>query len=110
MKSPKLINLNEKIFVAGSSGMVGSSVCRMLKIAGYGNQAYDGKILCPQKKELNLLDTESVTEWFNINKPTVVILAAAKIGGIYANYKYPADFIFENLKMQTNIIESSWKS
>ena len=49
MKSPKLINLNEKIFVAGSSGMVGSSVCRMLKIAGYGNQAYDGKILCPKK-------------------------------------------------------------
>ena len=110
MRTSKLIKLNERIFVAGSNGMVGSSVCRLLKSSGYGKKENGGIILAPTKKELNLLDTESVKEWFKINKPTIVILAAAKVGGIYANSKYPADFIFENLKIQTNVVESAWKS
>jgi len=108
MSENNLINLSEKIFVAGASGMVGSSVCRMLNLFGYGNAACDGKIFAPLRNELDLLDTESVHNWFKSNKPTVVILAAAKVGGIYANKIYPGDFIFENLKIQTNIIEASW--
>ena len=104
------INLDEKIYVAGATGMVGSSVVRTLKNAGYGNKGNGGEILIPSRKKLNLLDSKSVKLWFKSNKPTVVIIAAAKVGGIYANSSYPADFIYENLKIQMNIIESSWKT
>ena len=110
MRKKSLINFSERIFVAGASGMVGSSVCRMLNHVGYGNEDYQGKILSPSRNELDLLDTESVHSWFKSNNPTVVILAAAKVGGIYANATYPADFIYENLKIQTNIIEASWRN
>ena len=104
----KNINVNEKIFVAGSKGMVGSSVCRMLKKCGYGDSDKGGEILTPSKNELNLLDITQVRDWFKINKPTVVIIAAAKVGGIFANSNYPAQFILENIKIQTNLIETSW--
>ena len=60
--------------------------------------------------DLNLLNSESVKDWFIKNKPKIVILAAAKVGGIYANSAYPANFILENLKIQNNIIEASWCS
>ena len=66
-------------------------------------------MLTPSRKELNLLNGEDVEKWFEINKPTVVVLAAAKVGGIQANNSLPADFILENLKIQTNVIENSWK-
>ena len=108
MSKNNLINFSEKIFVAGASGMGGSSVCRMLNLFGYGDADCDGKIFAPLRNELDLLNTESVHNWFKSNKPTVVILAAAKVGGIYANTIYPGDFIFENLKIQTNIIEAAW--
>ena len=98
-----LINKKDNIFIAGHNGMVGSAVKRCLKKNGYNN------LLLPSRKDLDLLNSRSVEKWFSENNPQVVILAAAKVGGIEANSKYPADFILENLKIQTNIIENSWK-
>ena len=97
------INPEQKFVVFGSSGMVGSSISRILVRNGYT------KILNPTRKELNLLDLNSVQSWFNEFKPDVVILCAAKVGGIHANNIYPADFILENLKIQTNVIDVSLK-
>ena len=99
----KEINLNDKIFIAGSSGMVGSAIKRNFIKKGYKN------ILCPSRDDLNLLNFYAVKNWFKQNTPDVVILAAAKVGGIYANLKYTGDFILENLKIQNNVIENSWK-
>ena len=75
---------------------------------GYGT-INGGKILKPTRKELDLLDYDEVRKWFEINKPTVVIIAAAKVGGILANSKYPTQFLLDNLKIQNNLIENSWK-
>ena len=97
------INSEQKFAVFGSTGMVGSSVTRVLIKKGYK------KIFNPTRKELNLLDVNSVESWFNEYKPDVVILCAAKVGGIHANNSCPADFILENLKIQINVIEASWK-
>ena len=86
--------------------MVGSSIKKALL-----NNEYFGNrhtLLTPTRNELNLLDEISVKNWFIKNKPTIVILAAAKVGGILANSRYPGDFIIQNLKIQTNIIESAW--
>ena len=99
-----LISKNDKIFIAGASGMVGSSLLRILKKNNYHN------ILKPIRKELDLLNFESVNSWFKKNKPDVVIIAAAKVGGIFANSNFPADFLLENLKIQTNIIDLSFKN
>ena len=102
----KIFYNKERIFLAGASGMVGSSIQRaLLNIEYFGNRHI---LLTPTRKELNLLDEISVKNWFIKNKPTIVILAAAKVGGILANSRYPGDFIFQNLKIQTNIIESAW--
>tara|TARA_A100001388_G_scaffold269169_1_gene245132 strand:- start:952 stop:1953 length:1002 start_codon:yes stop_codon:yes gene_type:complete len=105
----KKISLNEKIFIAGSSGMAGSAILRALKKHGYGSNSNGGAILNPNRHELNLMDQNALDNWFIKNKPTVVILAAAKVGGILANSISPADFLLENIKIQTNVIESSWK-
>ena len=99
-----LINKTDCIFIAGHTGMVGSAIKNALKKNGYLN------LLTPSRKELDLLDYKSVENWFKKNKPDVVILAAARVGGIEANFKYPGDFILENLKIQINVIENSWKS
>ena len=96
------INAKNKFAVFGSKGMVGSAICRTLNNYGYSN------ILKPTRSECNLLDLVCVEKWFEKFRPDVVILAAAKVGGIYANNIYPADFILENLKIQTNVIETSW--
>ena len=106
----KKINFTDKIFLAGSSGMVGNAVKKSLEKNGYGLKINNGKLLYPSKKELNLLEETSVNNWFKENKPEIVILAAAKVGGIYANSRFPADFLLENLKIQTNVIENSWKA
>ncbi len=98
-----LISKTYKIFIAGHSGMVGSAIKRTLIKKGYQN------LLCPGRKELNLLNFLEVENWFRKNNPDIVILAAAKVGGIYANSEYPADFILENLKIQNNVIENAWK-
>ena len=95
---------NDKIFLAGGKGMVGSSIKRALKRQGYKY------IISPDRVELNLFDVELVKSCFIKNKPDIVIVAAAKVGGIFANSNYPADFLIENLKIQTNIIESAWKT
>ena len=105
----KRILLNERIFIAGSSGMAGGAILRALKNAGYGLKENDGILLTPKRNELNLLNRNQVFEWFSKNLPTVVVIAAAKVGGIYANLMQPVDFLLDNLKIQTNLIEASWK-
>ena len=100
----KLINQGARIFVAGHRGMAGSAICRALQRSGYEN------LLTASRDELNLLDLQAVQRWFVEKKPSVVVLAAAKVGGIQANDTYPADFLLENLKIQTNVIETAWRS
>ena len=100
----KLVNAEDHFFVAGHRGMAGSAICRALKRWGYTN------LITASRDELDLLDTQAVQHWFAEKKPTVVVLAAAKVGGIHANKTYPADFLLENLKIQTNVIETAWQS
>ena len=102
------INYQERIFIAGSSGMVGSSITRKLREKGYGNPNEGGELLIPKRKDLNLFNISEVQDWFSLNKPTIVIMAAAKVGGIVANDSYPFNFMNENIKIQTNVIETSW--
>ena len=104
-----MIFKQEKIFIAGAEGMVGSSIVRALKKAGYQDERFGGKILTPNRNQLDLFDEKKVKKWFDDNRPSIVILAAAKVGGILANSTMPADFILQNLKIQTNVIESAWK-
>ena len=100
----KLITLDDRIFVAGHRGMAGSAVCRALQRAGYSQQ------LTATRQELDLEDGPAVQRWFAQHQPTVVVLAAAKVGGIHANSTYPADFLLDNLKIQANVIETAWLS
>ena len=97
-----LITTNDRFAIFGARGMAGSAISRALDRAGYKQQ------LKPSRQELDLLDPLSVQRWFAEHQPTVVILAAAKVGGIHANNTYPADFLLENLKIQTNVIETAW--
>ncbi len=105
----KKILLNEKIYVAGGNGMVGRAVKKKLIELGYGNEKNNGKLLTPSRSQLDLLNYYEVDQWFTENKPSIVILAAAKVGGIYANSTKPAEFLLENLKIQTNVIEIAFK-
>ena len=99
----ELISKLDKFVVFGSNGLAGSAICRFLIKSGYK------KILKPNRKELNLLNFEDVKNWFDLKRPDIVIIAAAKVGGIQANDIYSADFILENLKIQNNIIENAWR-
>jgi len=99
-----LITPADRIFVAGHRGMAGSAICRALQRAGYSN------LLMASRAELDLEDGPAVQRWFTEHQPTVVVLAAAKVGGIQANSSYPADFLLINLKIQTNVIETAWRS
>ncbi len=103
------MNFDEKIFLAGGHGMVGSAIKKTLINKGFGNINLGGTIFSPTRDQLNLLNYKDLEEWFQLNRPTVVIIAAARVGGIFANSEKPYDFIFENLKIQTNIIELSRK-
>ena len=96
-----LISKKDKIFIAGSNGMVGQAIHRKLLKNHYLN------LSTPNRSKLDLLDFEAVTKWFKTNKPAVVIIAAAKVGGILANSLHPAEFLLENLKIQINIIENA---
>ncbi len=87
--------------------MVGSSIKRAILRKINTIEGNNPLLLTPSRKELNLLDSNLVNNWFIKEKPTIVILAAAKVGGILANSKYPANFLIDNIKIQTNIIESS---
>jgi GDP-L-fucose synthase len=93
---------NAKIYIAGIYGMVGSAIARSLRGQGYNN------ILGHSSKELDLTDQKAVFDFFKNERPDFVFLAAAKVGGIYANNTYPADFIYSNICIQTNIIHSAY--
>jgi len=95
-------NLNSKIFVAGSSGMVGSAIIRRLKQEGFT------RILAPVHAELELMDQQAVARWFKTHQPEYVFLAAARVGGILANNRYPAEFIHTNLTIQNHLIHQSY--
>ena len=105
-----LIKPSDRIFVAGASGMAGGAIVRALKRSRYGNPAHGGKLLVPTREELNLLDDEAVKHWMHTKKPDVVVLAAATVGGIEANRTRPADFILENLRIETQVIEAAWRA
>ena len=94
---------NSKIYVAGHRGLVGSAIIRELQKKGYTN------IIGKTHKELDLIDSMAVENFFKEEKPEYVFLAAAKVGGIYANSNYPADFIYENLQIQNNVIGNAYK-
>jgi GDP-L-fucose synthase len=98
------MKLSDKIYVAGHTGLLGSAVVRRLLKAGYDN------LLLAAHGELDLTDAGAVRRFFSGNRPRYVFLAAAKVGGILANDSFPAEFIFENLKIQTNVIHESWQN
>lgn len=98
------MNKNSKIYIAGHRGLVGSAIVKNLKAKGYTN------IICRTHSELDLLDQQAVASFFASEKPEYVFLAAAKVGGIVANNTYRADFIYENLQIQNNIIHQSYKN
>lgn len=97
-------DLDQTIFVAGHRGMVGSAIIRRLQALGYG------KILTAGRDELNLLDQAAVRAFFQASAIDQVYLAAAKVGGIHANNTYPADFIYENLVIEANIVQAAHKA
>ena len=99
-----LINKNDKIFIAGSRGMVGSAIKRKLNNFGYNN------LVCPDRNELDLTNNIAVSKWYKKHKPDIIIVAAAKVGGIFANNSYPANFILDNIRIQTNVIEGAWRN
>ncbi|MCP9847783.1 GDP-L-fucose synthase [Synechococcus sp. Lug-A] len=105
-----LITPADRFFVAGHRGMAGGAIVRALQRAGYGDEAQGGVLLTAGREELDLLDGAAVAAWFAAHQPTVVVLAAAKVGGIAANSSYPADFLLDNLKIQNNVIENAWRS
>jgi len=96
-----MVPLSSKIYIAGHSGMLGSSLWRTLKAAGYEN------LIGKSSKELDLRDQHAVNGFFKTEKPTVVINAAAKVGGILANHTQPFAFLMDNLQIQNNLIEAA---
>ncbi len=98
------MNKNSKIYVAGHRGMVGSAIVRLLESKGFTN------ILTRTSKELDLRDQQQVRTFFQTEKPAFVILAAAKVGGINANNIYRADFIYDNLIMEANVIHQAYET
>ena len=97
-----MLSKKSKIFIAGHKGMVGSSILRKLKKIGYEN------FLLVDKRKLNLLDQKKVYNFLTKNKPKLVIIAAARVGGIVANSKYKNKFLYENLQIQNNLIHGSY--
>ena len=98
------MNLTDKIYIAGHRGLVGSAIHRLLTSLGYT------QIITRTSVELDLREHQAVKEFFETEKPQYVFLAAAKVGGIYANNTYPAEFIYDNLAVQNNIIHESYKT
>ena len=97
-----MFDKKNKIFIAGHKGMVGSSIYKKLRQNGYSN------LLCADKKKLNLLDQAKVYKYLEKNKPRLVIIAAAKVGGILANSRSKEKFLYENLQIQNNLIHGSY--
>ncbi len=94
---------DHKIYIAGHKGMVGSAIWRALLAKGYSN------LIGKSSSELDLRDAHLVNAFFESEKPDVVFLAAAKVGGIVANNTYPVEFITDNLRIQTNVIDAAWR-
>src|SRR5262245_54843972 len=95
------MNKDARIFIAGHRGLVGSAIVRHLQADGYSN------LLLRSRAELDLCSQSAVEQFFATHRPEFVFLAAARVGGIHANNAFPADFIRDNLQIQTNVIESA---
>jgi GDP-L-fucose synthase len=98
------MNHNDKIYIAGHTGLVGSAIIRLLEKQGFNN------LLVRSHKELDLIKQSEVDDFFEQEKPDFVILAAAKVGGIYANNTYPADFIYQNMMIEANVMNSAYEN
>ena len=98
------MNLNDKIYIAGHRGLVGSAIVRQLESRGFTN------LIMRTHKELDLTNQAKVQNFFQHEKPDYVILAAAKVGGIHANNTYPADFIYQNMMIEANVINSAYEN
>lgn len=98
-----MLQKDGKFFVAGHRGLVGSAICRALRRAGYE------RLCLRSHAELDLLEQEAVRDFFAAERPDYVVLAAARVGGIHANATYPAQFIYENLQIQNNVIHCAWQ-
>jgi len=98
------MDLNDKIYIAGHRGLVGSAIVRQLESRGFTN------LLMRTHKELDLTNQAQVQTFFKQEKPDYVILAAAKVGGIHANNTYPADFIYQNMMIEANVINSAYEN
>ena len=94
----------DKIYIAGHKGMVGSAIVKQLQSKGFNN------ILCQTHAELDLCCQADVLSYLTSEKPDYIVLAAAKVGGIHANNTYPADFIYENLMLEANVINGAYLS
>lgn len=103
-KKKIFMNSTSKIFIAGHNGMVGSAILRNLQDKGFSN------FVLKSSKELDLRDAKAVADFFEEEKPEFVFLAAAKVGGIVANNTYRADFLYENLMIQNNVIHEAYKN
>jgi GDP-L-fucose synthase len=104
LKLNHLMQKTSKIYIAGHNGLVGSAIKRNLEKRGFEN------LICKNREELDLMDEQAVQDFFEKEQPEYVFLAAAKVGGIVANRDYPADFIYQNLKIQNNIIYQAYKN
>lgn len=102
--SKNVLNKNSLIYVAGHRGLVGSAITRVLMANGYQN------LLLLSRSELDLLNQGAVDKMFQVKKPDFMIIAAARVGGIHANNSYPANFIYENIVIETNLIHSAYKT
>ena len=98
------MNSRDKVYVAGHRGLVGSALVRQLEARGFTN------LITRTHRELDLTDQTAVREFFDAEKPDYVILAAAKVGGIHANNTYPAQFIYENLMIESNVIDAAYRN
>jgi len=98
------MDLNDKIYIAGHRGLVGSAIVRQLESRGFTN------LLMRTHKELDLTNQAQVQDFFKKEQPDYVILAAAKVGGIHANNTYPADFIYQNMMIEANVINSAYEN
>ncbi len=98
------MNPSSKIYIAGHNGMVGSAVKRLLGSQGYRN------LVTRDRSELDLTDQAAVEAFFTDSKPDVVVMAAGKVGGIYANNTYPAAFLYENLAIATNTVQAAFRT
>src|SRR5450432_2258618 len=104
MSTSLLMEKNQKIYIAGHNGMVGSAIRRNLEAKGYNN------LLLRSSLELDLRNQQAVNSFFEKQRPEFVFLAAAKVGGIIANNTYRADFLYDNLLIESNIIHAAWKN